>query len=526
MAIEWYYAKGDQKIGPLTESGLKAAVASGDLTPTDLVWKTGATEWVPASRVKGLFSQPRSSQPSTTQRSTPPTAGSGTAPSTPKPSAMTSLLSTAKSAAQLAAKQAEKTKLTTITLPAQYQSLGKHCYATQQHRTEFPDLFQKLDAIRSQLASIATSSEGKPTPQSLGDKAKATAGKAMQAAQAQKLSMQQSSLFGTLGKAVYEVHGENSGPPNLTAPIVASLSRLADLDADISRLSSEGKGSWITPKRLVIAGAIAACLFVVAVVGNVGTTTNGSKTTTNGDTLQNVTATDLYTAFQSDPEAADKRFKGKWLAVSGTVGTRDNSPKKQPGKILLGLKGSDETDAYVACYFAQNDEQMLRLLDSTPQPPIMGKCAGAAQSEYAKAGQTLIEVQLQECNILPVASAQPQRSSGAQPPKSQASSPYDRGFSEGYSVGKHYCDQYKRLPDPSKVSGPHKEAYERNRQRYLQDTIEKMLETYDEMHTRIARYREQVQGTDKEKQVEDQYQGIKGKLEGYQKALRECGFSL
>ena len=104
-----------------------------------------------------------------------------------KQSAMASLLSTAKSAAQLAAKQAEKTKLTTITLPGQYQPLGKHCYESQQHRSEFSDLFQKLDAIRSQLATVSTSSEGKPTPQTLGDKAKATAGKAMQAAQTQML---------------------------------------------------------------------------------------------------------------------------------------------------------------------------------------------------------------------------------------------------------------------------------------------------------------------------------------------------
>jgi len=329
---------------------------------------------------------------------------------------MSSLLSTAKSVAQLAAKQAEKTKLTTITLPAQYQPLGKHCYELQQHRTEFSDLFQKLDAIRSQLANIAKSSEGKPTPQSLGDKAKATAGKAMNAAQSQKLSMQQASLFGALGKAVYEAHGNNSGPSNLTTPIAASLSRLAVLDADISRLSSEGKGSWITPKRLAIAGAVAACLFVVAVMKEVQKGRDNGRTAvaqsrdgTSVETIEpassestpivEIAATDLYAAFQNNPEAADKQYKGKWLAVTGAVGTRDNSPKNHPGTTLMGLEGASEKDSYVACYFIKQNEPMLRLLDSTPQPPIIGKCAGAAQSEYGKADHPLIEVQLMECRI-------------------------------------------------------------------------------------------------------------------------------
>lgn len=152
--------------------------------------------------------------------------------------------------------------------------------------------------------------------------------------------------------------------------------------------------------------AVVACVFLVAVAGHLDATKNGSQPTTNGDAFQNVSATDLYAAFQSDPEAADKRFKGKWLAVSGQIGTRDNAPKNHRGTILMGLKGSDATDAYVACYFARENESMLQLLDATPQPPIIGKCLGIAQSEYAKDGQSLIEVQLQECNIRSVTSAQ------------------------------------------------------------------------------------------------------------------------
>ncbi|WP_437191361.1 GYF domain-containing protein [Planctomicrobium sp. SH527] len=164
---------------------------------------------------------------------------------------------------------------------------------------------------------------------------------------------------------------------------------------------------WQRHRFNVGIGAVAVCVFMAAVAGHLGTTRNGSQPTTSGGTLQNVSATDLYAAFQSDSEAADKRFKGKWLAVSGQVGTRDNAPKNYPGTILMGLKGSDATDAFVACYFARENESMLQLLDGIPQPPIIGKCLGIAQSEYVKSGQSLIEVQLRECNILPVALGQP-----------------------------------------------------------------------------------------------------------------------
>ncbi|MGE3408676.1 MAG: GYF domain-containing protein [Pirellulales bacterium] len=301
MANEWYYTKGDQQIGPVSASDLKAAVASGDLTPTSQVWKEGMAEWKPATKIKGLFDGLPGPTKPIPESSPPSSETAAIADKATKPSAMSSLLSTAKSAAQLAAKQAEKTKLTTITLPAQYQPLGKHCYESQQHRSEFADLFQKLDAVRSQLAAIVTTSEGKSTPQSLGEKAKATAGKAIQAAQSQKLSMQQSSLFGALGKAVYEAHGESSGTPNLTAPIAASLSRLADLDADISRLSSEGKGSWITPKRLAIAGAVAACFLIVAVIGKSGRNTNRPNVVTEATSDSTTASPSSDAATRSEP---------------------------------------------------------------------------------------------------------------------------------------------------------------------------------------------------------------------------------
>ena len=45
MSQEWYYAKGDQKQGPITSEQLKGLAKSGDLKSTDLVWTEGMPEW-------------------------------------------------------------------------------------------------------------------------------------------------------------------------------------------------------------------------------------------------------------------------------------------------------------------------------------------------------------------------------------------------------------------------------------------------------------------------------------------------
>jgi hypothetical protein len=52
---EWYYTRAGQQIGPVTSPQLRQAAQSGELSPTDLVWKTGMPEWAPAGKISGLF---------------------------------------------------------------------------------------------------------------------------------------------------------------------------------------------------------------------------------------------------------------------------------------------------------------------------------------------------------------------------------------------------------------------------------------------------------------------------------------
>ncbi|HEX8522655.1 MAG TPA: RDD family protein [Tepidisphaeraceae bacterium] len=45
----WYYAKGQERVGPVTLEELRARVARGEVQPMDLVWTDGMADWMPAS---------------------------------------------------------------------------------------------------------------------------------------------------------------------------------------------------------------------------------------------------------------------------------------------------------------------------------------------------------------------------------------------------------------------------------------------------------------------------------------------
>ncbi len=52
----WFYAKGGDHFGPFTDDELKGLAAAGTLKRTDLIWKDGLDDWVPADAEQGLFS--------------------------------------------------------------------------------------------------------------------------------------------------------------------------------------------------------------------------------------------------------------------------------------------------------------------------------------------------------------------------------------------------------------------------------------------------------------------------------------
>lgn len=53
---QWYYALSDERLGPFSARELKALAEAGDIAPETLVWKHGFKDWVPARKIKNLFS--------------------------------------------------------------------------------------------------------------------------------------------------------------------------------------------------------------------------------------------------------------------------------------------------------------------------------------------------------------------------------------------------------------------------------------------------------------------------------------
>jgi hypothetical protein len=51
---EWYYARDNQRLGPVSTEQLKQLASSGQLGQTDLVWKDGMGNWAAANTVPGL----------------------------------------------------------------------------------------------------------------------------------------------------------------------------------------------------------------------------------------------------------------------------------------------------------------------------------------------------------------------------------------------------------------------------------------------------------------------------------------
>lgn len=53
--MQWYYSKNGTQLGPVAEAELMAKLASREVLPTDLVWKDGMGNWLPASKVPELL---------------------------------------------------------------------------------------------------------------------------------------------------------------------------------------------------------------------------------------------------------------------------------------------------------------------------------------------------------------------------------------------------------------------------------------------------------------------------------------
>lgn len=79
MADDWYYSIGGQKSGPVSAAQLKGLAESGDLKPTDLVWRDGMGQWAVAKAVRGLFATAATATAAATSRTAPASTASADA---------------------------------------------------------------------------------------------------------------------------------------------------------------------------------------------------------------------------------------------------------------------------------------------------------------------------------------------------------------------------------------------------------------------------------------------------------------
>jgi hypothetical protein len=55
IETQWYYARDDQPMGPVSGAELRQLAEAGELQPDDLLWREGMEEWTTAINLGGLF---------------------------------------------------------------------------------------------------------------------------------------------------------------------------------------------------------------------------------------------------------------------------------------------------------------------------------------------------------------------------------------------------------------------------------------------------------------------------------------
>ena len=179
---------------------------------------------------------------------------------------MAKLSKSAGAATKLVALQTERTKLNTLTLPAAYRALGKDCLQQKRHLDCVPELTSQLRSVLAEIKQLAETAAAQVSPRSLTDKAKAAGKYAVDAARQKQLGMKRDSLIASIGKAIYDKHLDAGGPIELVEPIASSIARIAQIDTEIGQQSQVGKGSFVTPKRMLVGVGLILALFTAYLV--------------------------------------------------------------------------------------------------------------------------------------------------------------------------------------------------------------------------------------------------------------------
>ena len=267
MATDWFYRLGEEKHGPFSSNQLRDLVKAGTVTRTTLVRKNGMPDWKPAGEIEKLFIETPVASPS---------------------SGVSSLMDKAKAATKAAALATEKTKLSTVTLPAAYAALGKDCFQAKRWDTDFPEAYKELADLVRQLQESKRKATETVSGTGLADKAKSVASKGVEFAKSQQLSLQINTALARLGKSAYEKHGDEAGPSDLVGPIKPLLVRLGELNTEVGQQVSKAGGK----KKLLWAGGVVLALMAFGAVLNQKEKSQSTQTTSDSATSDDTSAAD------------------------------------------------------------------------------------------------------------------------------------------------------------------------------------------------------------------------------------------
>jgi hypothetical protein len=193
MTVLWHYSRDGNKHGPVSSPELQALARKGLLNPEDLVWKEGMESWQKAGRLKGLFPAAPAAPPPEPPKETSVAGANGK-------QGASSLGAYAKVAGELVVKQAEKTKIQTLSLPQAYASLGKAVYGQGTQHPDTTALFAAISDLRQQLAAVQSGKPSSADKATLGQRAANVGKQASALVSAQQLESKLHQQYSRLGE--------------------------------------------------------------------------------------------------------------------------------------------------------------------------------------------------------------------------------------------------------------------------------------------------------------------------------------
>lgn len=107
--------------------------------------------------------------------------------------------------------------------------------------------------------------------------------------------------------------------------------------------------------------------------GSTSAGSSGTPTPARAGFQLTVSATTLFQDYKANEVAADQKYKGKILRVSGTI---DNIGKDILDNMYVSLKVGQYSILGVQCFFADSHKSKLVSLRKEQQLTVVGRCDG------------------------------------------------------------------------------------------------------------------------------------------------------